>query len=185
MALWHGVDFSSTWPRIPRHSCRTIHQGDELDGHLGTKTCLCCTRPRMINRSVPDKTHARQPTSPHTSLRSSRARARLRRASHVSHEKWAHPPPWASSPGRLRALRTSAGCPCGDTGTRNNCLPGPPRWKVWYLFETEPIETLRKRQNVILRNLNVSFQGVQETSTEIFTFRFKESRRQVIPRDCR
>ena len=124
MALWHGVDCSSTWPRIPRHSCRTIHQGDELDGHLGTKTCLCCTRPRMINRSVPDKTHARQPTSPHTSLRSSRARARLRRASHVSHEKWAHPPPWASSPGRLRALRTSAGCPCGDTGTRDNCLPG-------------------------------------------------------------
>jgi hypothetical protein len=42
----------------------------------------------MINRSVPDKTHARQPTSPHTSLCSSRARARLRRASHVSHEKW-------------------------------------------------------------------------------------------------
>ena len=41
------------------------------------------------------------------------------------------------------------------------------------------------RLNVILRNLNVSFQGVQETSTEIFTFRFKESRRQVIPRDCR
>ena len=63
-----SVDCSSTWPRIPRHSCRTIHQGDELDGHLGTKTCLCCTRPRMINRSVPDKTHARQPTSPHTSL---------------------------------------------------------------------------------------------------------------------
>ena len=41
------------------------------------------------------------------------------------------------------------------------------------------------RLNVILRNLNVSFQGVQETSTEILTFRFKESRRQVIPRDCR
>ena len=36
----------------------------------------------------------------------------------------AHPPPWASSPGRLRALRTSAGCPCGDTGTRHN-LPAP------------------------------------------------------------
>jgi len=35
------------------------------------------------------------------------------------------------------------------------------------------------------QDLNVSFQGVQETSTEIFTFRFKESRRQVIPRDCR
>ena len=44
---------------------------------------------------------------------SSRARGRLRRASHVSHEKWAHPPPWASSPGRLRAAPTSAGCPCG------------------------------------------------------------------------
>ena len=46
------------------------------------------------------------------------------RASHVSHEQWAHPPPWASSPGRMRALRTSAGCPCGDTGTRDN-LPAP------------------------------------------------------------
>jgi len=36
--------------------------------------------------------------------------------------------------------------------------------KVWYLFEIEPIETLRKRKTVVLRNLNVSFQGVKETS---------------------
>jgi hypothetical protein len=32
------------------------------------------------------------------------------------HEKWAHPPPWASSPGRLRAS-LMLDCPCGDTGT--------------------------------------------------------------------
>ena len=56
---------------------------------------------------------------------------------------------------------------------RDSCLPACPSclarpwWKVWYLFETEPIETLRKRKNVVLRNLNVSFQGVKETSTEI------------------
>jgi len=58
------------------------------------------------------------------------------------------------------------------------------RWKVWYLFETEPIKTLRKRKNVVLRNLNVLFQGVKETGTEIQTFRFKVSRRQVTPSDC-
>ena len=49
LVLWNGVDCSSLLMsrsrRIPRQSCRTIHRGDELDGHLGTKTCLCCTRP--------------------------------------------------------------------------------------------------------------------------------------------
>jgi hypothetical protein len=47
LALWNGVDCFSTSPLIPCQSCRTIHQGDELDCHLGT--CLCCTRLRMIN----------------------------------------------------------------------------------------------------------------------------------------
>ena len=41
--------------------------------------------------------------------------------------KWAHPPPWASSPGRLRASPMSAGCPCGDTGTA--ACPPQPRWE--------------------------------------------------------
>jgi hypothetical protein len=82
-----------------------------LWGHFGM--CASVLRASWPAHAVPQE------------LCSSRARARLRSASHVSHEKWAHPPPWASSPGRLRTLRTSAGCPCGDTGTRDNCLPAP------------------------------------------------------------
>jgi hypothetical protein len=63
LALWNGVDFSSgllisrsCW--IPCQSChpfpllaaRTIHQGDQSDGHLGTKACLLCTQGQMPSR---------------------------------------------------------------------------------------------------------------------------------------
>ena len=141
MALWHGVDCSSTWPRIPRHSCRTIHQGDELDGHLGTKTCLCCTRPRMINRSVPDKTHARQPTSPHTSLCSA-VLARVCAVPATSATK--------SGPTHLRGPAARADCAlCG----RRPAERYPPKSERF----------VSRCTGDKYRNLHVSFQGVKET----------------------
>ena len=51
----------------------------------------------MINRRVPDKTHTRQPA---LALRGVRTGAAAPRA---------HPPPWASSPGRFRASPASPG----------------------------------------------------------------------------
>ena len=70
----------------------------------GARRLGACTRPHLFRRPL----HAQAP----------QARGRLRRASHVSHEKWAHPPPWASSPGRLRASPASAG-------------DGSDAWVVW------------------------------------------------------
>ena len=64
--------------------------------------------------------------------------------------------------------------PVPDTGVAEvTHLPSPLSFVrklksgTFNLFETGPIETLRKRKNVVLRNLHVSFQGVKETSTEI------------------
>ena len=79
--------------------------------------------PTMVNRRAPDKTHPRQPTSEH---HGGRARAEWRHgratppraamtafcpgapAAHRATAPRAHPPPWASSPGRCRGAHAVA-----------------------------------------------------------------------------